>query len=265
MSKESEFLIWHYQEQIIQFGLIAMFANVFPLAPLFSFLCNLIDIKSRIISMCNYSRRGECEGASGIGAWLPIMEMLAMVCIPVNTAIIYLTGDSSYGFEGQSSYVKYMESQNEEYWTVEKIIILVVLVEHGLLFIKVVIAALIPDVPSEVIASEKIRPQIIKNAQSQIDRIKKLRDGEVQSLDEIRSDLDRQEQAKTDQIKEELQRAINRSTDKSLNAIDLPLTLLDGILEPNRHMDPSNLEDQSVHILQMQVQEFNKKRNEVLS
>jgi hypothetical protein len=56
---------------------------------------------------------------------------------------------------------------------------LVVLVEHGLLFIKVVIAALIPDVPSEVIASEKIRPQIIKNAQSQIDRIKKLRDGEV--------------------------------------------------------------------------------------
>lgn len=137
--------------------------------------------------MCKYSRRGNCEGASGIGAWLPIMEMLAMVCIPVNTAIIYLTGDSNIatGYEGQSSYVKYLESENEEFWTIEKILILAIIVEHALLFLKVVIAALIPDVPSSVIKSEFKRPQIIENAQNHLKAFKKS-NPDVQSLDDIR-------------------------------------------------------------------------------
>jgi hypothetical protein len=45
--------------------------------------------------MSHYNRRGHCEGASGIGAWLNIMEVIAMFCIPVNAAIIYFTGDST--------------------------------------------------------------------------------------------------------------------------------------------------------------------------
>ena len=84
-----------YSEQIIQFGFIALFANSFPLAPLFSFICNLLEIENRVIAMSHYNRRSRCEGASGIGAWLNIMEVIAMCCIPVNAAIIYFTGDST--------------------------------------------------------------------------------------------------------------------------------------------------------------------------
>jgi hypothetical protein len=95
-----EFFIDSYSEQITQFGFIALFANSFPLAPLFSFICNLLEIENRVIAMSHYSRRGHCEGASGIGAWLGIMEVIAMCCIPVNAAIIYFTGDSTLIKEG---------------------------------------------------------------------------------------------------------------------------------------------------------------------
>lgn len=91
-----------------------------------------------------------CEGASGIGAWLPIMEMLAMLCIPVNTAIIYFTGDFTYTEEGKSSLVKWLEGRNPDVWNTENIILLVVLIEHMLLFIKAIIAFVIPDVPQSV-------------------------------------------------------------------------------------------------------------------
>lgn len=141
-----------------------MFANSFPLAPLFSFLCNLVDIESRIISMCTSSRRDKCEGASGIGVWLTIMEILAILCIPVNAAIIYFTGDSTYTEVGKSSYVKYMEGLDAELWSVKNIILLLILVEHLLLLVKVIIAALIPDVPSKVVKDEKERPRIRKRA-----------------------------------------------------------------------------------------------------
>lgn len=70
MVQESEMQIWNYQEQMIQFGFIALFANTFPLAPLFSFLTNLLELKIKQNQMTKYSRRGACLGASGIGRWL---------------------------------------------------------------------------------------------------------------------------------------------------------------------------------------------------
>jgi hypothetical protein len=73
-----------------------MFANTFPLAPIFSLFTNLLEIKIKLNSMCFYSQRTKPEGASGIGAWLPIMEFLAVICIPVNCAIIYFTGDGTF-------------------------------------------------------------------------------------------------------------------------------------------------------------------------
>jgi hypothetical protein len=112
-----------------------MFANIFPLAPLFSLFTNLLEIQIKIDSMCRYQRRMIPQGASGIGAWLPIMEMIAIVCIPVNAAIIYFAGDGTYYFNGTSSLEKFLVDINEGQWTQRNILILVVLVEHALLII----------------------------------------------------------------------------------------------------------------------------------
>lgn len=57
MAPGSESLIYFYNEAIIQLGFIVFFACVFPLAPLFSFLTNLLEIKIKLNRMSKYSRR----------------------------------------------------------------------------------------------------------------------------------------------------------------------------------------------------------------
>lgn len=44
MNKPPENLINYYTEGMVQFGYLAMFANVLPLAPLFSFLTSLLEV-----------------------------------------------------------------------------------------------------------------------------------------------------------------------------------------------------------------------------
>ena len=98
--------------------------------------------------------------------------MVAIICIPVNCAIIMFCGDYTYTKEGASSYQKFMVAQDEDYWTYAKIIMFLVLIEHLLLFIKIVIAGLIPDVPRSVIEDEKKRPKILKKALKYLKNIK---------------------------------------------------------------------------------------------
>lgn len=62
-------LIFFYQEAILQFGFISLFANSFPLAPIFSFLTNLLEIQIKLDGMCKFNRRILPEGASDIGTW----------------------------------------------------------------------------------------------------------------------------------------------------------------------------------------------------
>ena len=72
---------------------IIFFAPVFPLAPLFSFLTNLLEINIKMNASSEVSRRFVAEGAKGIGSWLNIMEFMSFVCIPINIAIIYFAAD----------------------------------------------------------------------------------------------------------------------------------------------------------------------------
>jgi len=101
MSQPSDTLIYFYNEGIIQLGFIVFFAVVFPLAPLFSFLTNLLEIKIKLNSMSFYSRRFQAKGASGIGSWINVMELISMVAIPINVAILLFT---TYGKDDKGQY-----------------------------------------------------------------------------------------------------------------------------------------------------------------
>jgi len=110
MAPASETLIYFYNEAIIQLGFITFFACVFPLAPLFSFLTNLLEIRIKLNRMSSYSRRFVAQGASGIGSWMGVMELISLVAIPINVAILLFTGrgaDASGDF-GYSETVNYL-------------------------------------------------------------------------------------------------------------------------------------------------------------
>jgi anoctamin-7 len=67
-----------YSEMMIQLGYIVMFAQVFPLAPFFSIICNFIEIKSNMDMLAYYSVRFQAEGSSGIGVWKNITEVILL-------------------------------------------------------------------------------------------------------------------------------------------------------------------------------------------
>ena len=69
-------------------GFIAFFAVVFPFAPLFSFLTNLLEIKIKLSEMSEYGRRSIATGSGGIGNWQDIVGFISFVAIPINLCIL---------------------------------------------------------------------------------------------------------------------------------------------------------------------------------
>jgi hypothetical protein len=157
-TEKGEQFVWYYDEAFKQLGFIAFFAFVFPAAPLFSFITNFLEIRIKLQSMKSYSKRRISEGAKGIGSWLGIMELISMICIPVNVAMVFWLG-----YKGEKSvFVKFLEGRDvareaeglDPIWTNVNMLLLLIFMEHVILFLKAAVAALIPDVPESVLFEE---------------------------------------------------------------------------------------------------------------
>ncbi len=188
MAPGSESLIYFYNEAIIQLGFIVFFACIFPLAPLFSFLTNLLEIKIKLNRMSKYSRRFEAQGANGIGSWTGVMELISLVSIPINVAILLFTakGKQPNGEFGYSATVTWF-LEREEGRTIFEVCLILVLIEHVLLGVKVVMATLIPDVPADVVNAERKRPKIEEIAENEISALK--REENAKSMIEMMDDI----------------------------------------------------------------------------
>ena len=82
------------------------------------------------------------------------MEVFAIICVPINIAILYFTGEvtkhdvnGAVVFDNRNSFAEYLGLQNPIYWTPITVVLLCVFIEHGLLGLKIMIATIIPDVP----------------------------------------------------------------------------------------------------------------------
>jgi hypothetical protein len=130
-----------YSEVIIQLGYVVLFAQAFPLAPLFCIISNILEMKGAMNLMAFYQKRTVAQGASGIGAWKGMAEILSYVSIGVNCAIIYWTSNTV------SQITNHNYSREEEF-------MIVVLIEHCILALKLMLAVLIKDKPEWVIQEE---------------------------------------------------------------------------------------------------------------
>lgn len=121
-----------------------------------------MEIHLKMNELLQFGRRPDAEGTGSIGSWISIMELLAMLSIPTNLASIYFSGGSGYGntgVEADSPVVNWL--MDKPFWSRGNIILLIVAIEHALLLIKIVLANLIPDVPTSVVNAEKKRQQTI--------------------------------------------------------------------------------------------------------
>lgn len=173
MAKPQDLLVFNYSEAIIQFGNIVLFAVSFPLAPLFSTITNVLEINIKLNQMTSFSRRRKAVGSNGIGLWLLVMEFFAIVCIPCNISILYFTGNAVKVYNEETgkntttvnvNLRQSLSARDPEFWTPMMIAALMVILEHVLVGLKIIIAAVIPDVDSKTIVAELKRRDVTDKA-----------------------------------------------------------------------------------------------------
>ena len=215
MAPPEDTLIHFYNEAVIQLGFIVFFACVFPLAPLFSLLTNMLEIRIKLNSMSLYSRRFPAKGANGIGSWAGIMELISLVSIPINFAILYFATKGGYLSKDaevrQSETVEYL-MVNSPGSTLLDTVLVMVLLEHILLAVKVMMAELIPDVPESVIKDETKRPKIQALAQAEMADLK--RDNDLKDIEEIMEEIAKEDKQK---VETKVQAVLKRERDRNVN------------------------------------------------
>ena len=201
MKPATRTLVFFYNEGIIQLGFIAFFATAFPFAPLFSFLTNLLEILIKMQHISRYGRRNFAQGTNGIGNWNSIMGFVSFVAIPINVLILLFCRFPSQMIgisqdldkledKEESPMVQYFHSRDPTFWNRANIILVCILMEHIVIGLKVVVAGIIPDVPTYVHTAEQKRSLIIVKAQEEMRKMKV--SGQCETFEEIQERLERE-------------------------------------------------------------------------
>ncbi|XP_055956117.1 anoctamin-8 isoform X2 [Patella vulgata] len=130
-----------YMEMVIQFGYVTLFSSAFPLAALCAFINNIIEIRSDAFKLCTNHQRPFGKRVSTIGIWQDVMEIMGVIAVIVNCALVGTSGLLPRLIPSLS---------------VASTILIIVVVEHLLLISKFTLATAIPDVP-EWVAAEKAK------------------------------------------------------------------------------------------------------------
>ncbi|XP_059081229.1 anoctamin-8-like isoform X2 [Tigriopus californicus] len=121
-----------YLEMLIQFGYVALFSSAYPLAGFWAFFNNVMEIRGDAFKLCSVHQRPFGERVQNIGPWQQAMELIGIIGIMVNCALI---GISSQAMLNQSA-VEF--NQN---------VLLIVCLEHVMIFLKLTLSHVIPDSP----------------------------------------------------------------------------------------------------------------------
>ncbi|CAD5218558.1 unnamed protein product [Bursaphelenchus okinawaensis] len=121
-----------YLEMFIQFGYVLLFSPAFPLAAVFCLFSNMLEIRVDAFKLCNAVQRPFGRQVKNIGAWQKAMEIMGVLGVVVNCALIGQSGLvqrllPGLSFGGQ--------------------VLLVVILEHVVLAAKFLLDMAIPDVP----------------------------------------------------------------------------------------------------------------------
>eukprot|EP00002_Diphylleia_rotans_P015054 TRINITY_DN2915_c0_g1_i1.p1 TRINITY_DN2915_c0_g1~~TRINITY_DN2915_c0_g1_i1.p1 ORF type:complete len:880 (-),score=169.88 TRINITY_DN2915_c0_g1_i1:2382-5021(-) len=125
-----------YNEMIIQYGYVTLFAAAFPLAPAIALFNNLIEIRTDAIRLLKGQRRPDYQAAEDIGTWGYIIEVIGVAAVITNSLIISQTSEQLSDL---------MDEDNGK-----RVLFVAVGIEHGILLLKYIFSILIPDTPYEV-------------------------------------------------------------------------------------------------------------------
>ncbi|XP_076045880.1 anoctamin-10-like isoform X2 [Oratosquilla oratoria] len=134
-----------YLEMFLQFGYVFLFSSVYPMAAFWAVLNNILELKTDAFKLCRVLQRPKVKQVNNIGAWQTAFEILGVVAVMTNTALLCLSPKvrSLYPMSSPVQWVLWF-----------------VLIEHIILVAKVSLMVLVPDQPQWVRdAIEKIAYQ----------------------------------------------------------------------------------------------------------
>ncbi|RSH83969.1 hypothetical protein EHS25_005213 [Saitozyma podzolica] len=79
-----------YAEMVTQFGYITVWSIVWPIAPVFAFINNYIELRSDALKICKHVRQPIGDRVETIGSWLDTMSIISWIGAVTNATLIYL-------------------------------------------------------------------------------------------------------------------------------------------------------------------------------
>eukprot|EP00741_Cyanophora_paradoxa_P024339 tig00000053_g23503.t1 len=129
-----------YNEMIIQFGYVTLFASGFPLAAVLALLNNIVELRTDAVKFMRIQKRPGVSGAKDIGPWFGILDIMSNAAIVTNVLILCFVSTSV-----DEVFTK-RGIPNPKFWK----LFTLVAVEHVVFGIKWALRAFIPDHDDDV-------------------------------------------------------------------------------------------------------------------
>lgn len=145
-SAEIDGVLKDYSEVTIQFSSLSFFGMIFPLSFIMSYFTSILEIHLDKIFYMYYIRRPVPRSAADIGSWEYILEAISFFTIFVNAGLVVFTAEAF-------KEINYVVFPNDKYKTIDTFSVRMkyfVFVVFVLLFIKMLLAVLIPDIPDNL-------------------------------------------------------------------------------------------------------------------
>eukprot|EP00051_Salpingoeca_urceolata_P006617 m.87502 g.87502 ORF g.87502 m.87502 type:complete len:974 (-) comp14910_c1_seq2:66-2987(-) len=176
-----------YLELVVQFGFVTLFVAAFPLAPLFAFLNNVLEVRVDSKKLVRNMQRPFANRAEGIGIWLPVLRIIGLLAVVTNGFVIGFTSsfipklvysDKNGGLDGYITtayplspavtgnaneiachYRGFRDGNGDKTILHFEIMMarlaFVLVFEHFVFFVKFLVAYVIPDVPQSIVLEIK--------------------------------------------------------------------------------------------------------------
>jgi len=183
-----------YNEMVLQYGYVTMFAAAFPLAPFLAFLNNIVEIRTDAYKILKSTQRPEYQGAQDIGTWYKIMNILGFVAVLTNCLIISITSsslqDRYFSQLGVYSSDPKLQLLNMKGAATLATVISAIILEHVIILVKFTVSEIIPDEPEWVrIALARqtyLKDQAFEGAEDKEDgKVQEVFDDTVTAEDEL--------------------------------------------------------------------------------
>jgi hypothetical protein len=127
-----------FNDRVIQFGYLVLFAPAFPLAPFFAFLNNVVEIRTGGYRLAVAYQRPVSKARSGIGSWLGVLKVLGFLAVITNASMITFVGSVDAEAMGLETTGFIDRTQQWGLWA------RFVLTEHCVLLVRVIILRCAP-------------------------------------------------------------------------------------------------------------------------